>query len=282
VIIDPEHDWQPSHSVLDGRVVPSFPLISILEDAPTPFVHPFTLAQHFTRGGYAGSLHAGSSLRARRWREQWLRDWLPLLPLDQRGSIIKPAEFWPLLAELNGHNLSKLQRDLRLNNATLERAVAIVEQRGLLFSLPFWTAPEVTHAQSPLLYWRDSALVADLQRRPKLVSRINGWDEKRWEGFVIAALTGAAGMAVQARGYRIGQDEIDLVLNWPQNSRPWAIEISASRRKKLSRGNWRAFEEIEAERLIVVDAGPLGRDRRERGEEPMRLIEALREIRKGP
>lgn len=282
MILDPEQDWLPSHGVLDGRVVPSFPLIGAVEDVPAPFVRPFTLAQHFTRGGYAGSLHAGSALRARQWREQWLRDGLPLLPLDQRDSIIEPAQFWPLIAELNGQELGKVQRALRLDRATLARAVALAEQRGLLFPLPFWTPPDATDAPSPLRYWRDSALVADLQRRRELVSRINHWNEKRWEGFVIAALTGAAGMAVRASGYRIGQDEIDLILNWPQSCRPWAIEISASRTKKLSAGNWRAFEEVDAERLIIVDAGPERRARRARGEEPMRLIEALREVRTGP
>lgn len=282
MISDLEPDWLPSHSVLDVRGIPTFPLIGGVEDRPTPFVRRFTLPQHFTRGGYAGSLHAGSALRARQWREQWLRDGLPLLPLDQRDSTINPGEFWPLLAELNGHELGKVQRVLRLDNATLARAIAVVEQRGLLFSLPFWTPPDIADAPSPLRYWRDSALVADLQRRRELVSRVRGWDEKRWEGFVIAALTGAAGIAVRARGYRIGQDEIDLILNWPQRRRPWAIEISASRNKKLSPGNWHAFDAIEAERLIVVDAGPTGRDRRVRGEEPMRLIEALREVRTGP
>lgn len=282
MIFEPEQDWLPSHRALDRRRLAPFPSIGVVEDVPMPFVRPFTLAQHFTRGGYAGSLHAGSALRARQWREQWLRDGLPLLPLDQRDSIIEPAHFWPLLAELNGQELGKVQRALRLDGATLARAVALAEQRGLLFPLPFWTPPDVTDAPSPLRYWRDSALVVDLQRRREFVSRIKGWDEKRWEGFVIAALTGAAGMAVRARGYRIGQDEIDLILNWPQSRRPWAIEISVSRRKKLSPGNWRAFEEVEADRLIIVDAGPEGRGTRMRGEEPMRLIEALREVRTGP
>jgi hypothetical protein len=80
----------------------------------------------------------------------------------------------------------------------------------------------------------------------------------------------------------MGQDEVDLVLDWPLSRRPWAIEISTSRNKLLSPGNWRAFEEAEAERLIIVDAGPEGRGRRVRGEEPMQLIEALREVRTGP
>lgn len=282
MILDPEQDWLPSHGVLDAMAVPLAPLIGIVEDAPVPFLRPFTLAQHFTRGGYAGSLHAGSAPRARQWRERWLREELPLLPLNQRDSIIEPGRFWPLLAELNGQGLSKIQRALRLDSATLARAVAVAEQRGLLFPLPFWTPPDARDAPSPLHYWRDSALVADLQRRREHVSRVKGWDEKRWEGFVIAALAGAAGMAVRARGYRMGQDEIDLVLDWPRSRRPWAIEISASRSKRLSPGNWRAFEETEAERLIVVDAGPEGRSRRARGEEPMRLIEALREVRTGP
>lgn len=282
MILDPGRDWLPSHGVLDGMATPSASLIGVNEDAPLPLVRPFTLAQHFTRGGYAGSLYAGSAPRARQWRERWLREELPLLPLDQRDSIIEPAQFWPLLAELNGLALEKVQRALRLNSATLERAVAVAEQRGLLFPLPLWTPPDAMDAPPPVRYWRDSALAADLQRRREYVSRVKGWDEKRWEGFVIAALAGAAGMAVRARGYRMNQDEIDLVLDWPRSRRPWAIEISASRNKKLTPGNWRAFEETEAERLIVVDAGPEGRSRRARGEEPMRLIEALREVRTGP
>ena len=282
MILDPEQDWLPSHGVLDGMEVPFAALTGVVEDAPVPLVRPFTLAQHFTRGGYAGSLHAGSAPRARQWRQRWLREELPLLPLDQRDSIIEPAQFWPLLAELNGRGLGNVQRALQLDNATFARAVAVVEQRGLLFPLPFWTPPDATEAPPPLRYWRDSALVADLQRRRHNVSRVKGWDEKRWEGFVIAALAGAAGIAVRARGYRMGQDEIDLILDWPRSRRPWAIEISASRNKRLSLGNWRAFEETEAERLIVVDAGSEGRSRRARGEEPMRLIEALREVRAGP
>jgi len=280
--LDLEQDWLPSHGVLDGMVMPFPGPIGVVEDAPVPFVRPFTLAQHFTRGGYAGSLHAGSAPRARQWRERWLREGLPLLPLDQRDSIIEPAQFWPLLAELNGQGLDKVQRALRLDNATFARAIAVAEQQELLFRLPFWTPPHATEAPSPLRYWRDSALVADLQRRRDYLSRVKGWDEKRWEGFVIAALAGAAGMAVRMRGYRMGQDEIDLVLDWPRSRHPWAVEISASRSKRLSPGNWRAFEKAEAERLIVVDAGPERRSRGTRGEEPMRLIEALREVRRGP
>lgn len=179
--------------------------------------------------------------------------------------------------------MGKLQREIRLNNASLARAIAVVEQRGLLFPLPFWTRPDdAAEALPALRYWRDTALVSDLQRRRANVSRTKGWDEKRWEGFVIAALVGAAGMTARARGYRIGQDEIDLVLDWPLNRRPWVFEISTSRNKLLTPGNWRAFEEVEAERLIVVDAGPERRERRIRGEEPMRLIEAMREVRIGP
>lgn len=173
MILDPDQDWLPSFGVLDGIALPSAPLIGV-EAAPAPVVRPFTLAQHFTRGGYAGSLHAGSAPRARQWRERWLRDGLPLLPLDQRESIIEPSQFWPLLAELNGHGLGKLQRELRLDRASLARAVAVAEQRGLLFPLPFWTLPDTVEAQPPLRYWRDSALVADLQRRRANVSRVKG------------------------------------------------------------------------------------------------------------
>ena len=284
MIPDPKQDWLPSHGVLDGITLSSVPRIGDVEATPVPLVQPYTLAQHFTRGGYTGSLYAGSALRARQWRERWLREELPLLPLDQRGSSIEPGQFWPLLAESNGLGLGKLQRALRLDSMTLTRAVAVAEQRGLLFPLPFWTTSDDAAAPPPppLRYWRDSALVADLQRRRANVTRFKGWDEKRWEGFVVAALVGAAGLAVRARGYRMGQDEIDLVLDWPRSHRSWAIEISASRDKRLSPGNWRAFEETEAERLIVVDAGPEGRSSRRRGEEPMRLIEALREVRTGP
>lgn len=282
MIFHPDNDWVPPHRVLDIGSAAMMPMARAALDQPVPFVRPFTLAQHFVRGGYVGSLFAGSSLRSKQWRERWLRADLPLLPLDQREREIDPGVFWPLLAELNGQGLGKLQRALALDNAALARAMGIARQRGLTFELPYWSPPDCNDEQSPLNYWSDSGLAADLQRRLAFPTRVKGWDEKRWEGFVIATLAGAAGPSVRARGYREGQDEIDLVLDWPESRRPWAIEISASPRKRLSPGNWRAFDETEAERMIVVDGGPERRGFGKRGEEPMRLIEALRAVRAGP
>lgn len=282
MILGLNDDWQPPHRILDAVQILNGPLIGGAENAPAPVVRRFSLAHHFLRGGYPGSLHAGSSMRALQWRERWLRDELPFLPLNQRDEPIDPKIFWPLLAESNGLGLGKLRTGLGLDDATFARAIATVEQRGLLYQLPFWSEPGVASAAAPLNYWRDSALVANLQRRRAFPSRVSGWDDRRWESFAIASLIGAAGIAVRPRVYRVGQDEIDLVIEWPHVRPPWAIEISTSRSKRLSAGNWRAFEDTQADRLIVVDAGRSGRPPRARGEEPMRLIEALREVREGP
>ena len=93
MILDPQHDWVPSHGVLDSMALPSASQIGGAAIAPVPFVQPFTLAHHFTRGGYPGSLRAGSASRARQWRERWLREELPLLPLDQGDTAIDPLRF---------------------------------------------------------------------------------------------------------------------------------------------------------------------------------------------
>jgi hypothetical protein len=93
MILDPDQDWLPSYCVLDGIALPSAPLIGDVEAASVPFVRPFTLAQHFTRGGYTGSLYAGSAPRARQWRERWLRDGLPLLPSTSETRSSSLANF---------------------------------------------------------------------------------------------------------------------------------------------------------------------------------------------
>lgn len=82
MILDPDQDWLPAYGVLNDIMPPSAALVIDVEAASAPFMRPFTLAQHFTRGGYSGSLYAGSAPKARQWRERWLRDELPLLPLD--------------------------------------------------------------------------------------------------------------------------------------------------------------------------------------------------------
>lgn len=277
-----DEDWIAAHRVLDFELEESSTAVG-LAGGPAQRLRDFTLAAHFTRGGYAGSLYAPSNIRSEQYREAWLRKELPSLPPDQRGEPIDAERYWTLLAELNGVGLDRLQRELRLSNAVMADALALTEQRGIIYTLPFWSPPGATPDRKPLTYWRDTGLVTNRQRRHSARhERVRSWDEKRWEGFVIGALAGGAGPGVIARVYRVEGDEIDLVLDWPGRARPWAIEISRSRQKRLSPGNCRAIEATEAERVIVVDAGALGRDRRATGEYPMRLIEALREIAAGP
>lgn len=273
----PEEEWIGAHRVLDFEASESSAPVPTPEDAVSR-LQTFSLAQHFTRGGYPGSLFAPSNCRGKAFRESWLRNELPTLPADQRGENIDAGRFWSLLADLNGVGLNRLQQDLRLNNAVLSDALGRAEQRGITFQLPYWAPPGKQADTASLNYWRDTGLVTGRQIRDGVrPERVRTLDEKRWEGFVITTLAAVAGPVAVAKGFRIGVDEIDLVLEWP-GAKPWAIEISASATKRLTPGNRRAIEVVQAERVIVVDAGPLGRDRRVGGEHPMRLIEAMREV----
>lgn len=237
----------------------------------------FTIEQCWSRGCFEASLFAPAEERSFAWRGAFLRDWLPLLPLDRRGRTINPATFWLEVARLNGEPQAALQKRLGSDAATLERILQTAEQQNILYRLPHWTAPGEVSARSDLVYWTDSGLLHRLLNARVPEEMGDPARGKSFEGFAINALAIAAGPRARPRVWRRAEDEIDLILEWGNNTERWAIEITYSKTKKLRAGFQRGCEELNPTRLIVVqrEAGAVGDARRL---DRMRLEDALREV----
>ena len=244
-------------------------------------LRPFTPETYLERGGYAGSLYAPTDAASLAWRVSFLRETMPSLPVSHRGETIDPGTFWPKLAEYNGTCATatgrKMQSQFRLDHATFQRCLWIGEQHDMLFALPHWSEPGTAPQNGPLNYFRDVGLVRALHsnnRAPAIADRLA---QKAHEGAVISALCEAAGVRAKGRVWRSGADEIDLILDWANSRKTWAIEITSAPYKKLTKGSYRGFDETHADRRIVVDRGipdrqPTG------GIDRMTLMEVLRDV----
>ena len=86
-----------------------------------------------------------------------------------------------------------------------------------------------------------------------------------WEGFVIENLLAVAPPRTLASFYRTAAGaEIDLILELPGRTAPWAIEIKHSLAPRPTRGFHHALEDVRPEKAFVVYAGteryPLSRE----------------------
>lgn len=124
--------------------------------------------------------------------------------------------------------------------------------------LPAWHANTKKRlVKSPRVYVRDSGLVHALlglesfehvASHPVLGSS--------WEGFVIENLLALAPERTRTGFYRTGAGaEIDLLLQLPGRTKPWAIEIKYGLAPKPSRGFHEAIRDLDVEKAFVVYSG---------------------------
>jgi predicted AAA+ superfamily ATPase len=77
-----------------------------------------------------------------------------------------------------------------------------------------------------------------------------------WEGFVIENLLSLAPERSLSGFYRSsGGAEIDLLLQLPGRTKPWAIEIKYGLAPKPSRGFYEATGDLDVEKAFVVYSG---------------------------
>lgn len=224
------------------------PTDALEEGAP----RAFTLEECWSRGRFEASLFAPTDDRSFAWRADFIRDGLPLLPRDRRDRPIDPARFWLDVAAMNGTPQKALQKRVGKDVATVEQILRMAEQQNILFRLPHWAGPGQEPDISDLVYWTDSGLLHRLLNVRTPVDMADPARGKSYEGFAINALIAAGGVGVRARVWRRGEDEIDLILEWPESGERWAVEITYSKAKKLGNGFHRGCEATEATRAIVI------------------------------
>ena len=245
---------------LAGRIlyVPLGPL-DLLEVAGTA-----SLERLWLRGGLPRSLLAAAdadSLRIRRGLiETYLARDIPYFA--PRLAVETMDRLWTMLAHGHGALLdrARLAAGLELSAPTVGRYLDLLVDLLLVRRLrPFHANVRKRLVKAPRIYLRDSGLlhallgISDfnaLLRSPTLGAS--------WEGFAIETLLSVAPWNTLATFYRTAQGaEVDLVLEIPGRSRPWAVEIKYGSPPRLTRGFHVACDDLQPEHAFVVHSGDL-------------------------
>ena len=219
-------------------------------------------ARLWVRGGLPPSFLAASSEESLRFRRDLIRAYLErdFLQFRPRAPALLLERLWTMLAHAQGGmlNLSRLAGNLMLSARTVGAYLDLLEGMLLVRRLrPRYANVKKRLVRAPKIYIRDSGLthallgIADfhgLAAHPVVGAS--------WEGFVIETLLAAAPWLALPSFYRTSNGaEVDLVLDLPGRSRPWAIEIKRGSAPKVSRGFAIARADLDAERAFVVHGG---------------------------
>jgi uncharacterized protein len=214
------------------------------------------------RGGFPESLLADSDASSLRWRLDFIRTYLerdiPLL-----GPRI-PAEtlrrLWTMLSHQQGGllNAASLARALAVDGKTVASYLDLLVDLLLVRRLAPWHGNVGKRlVKSPKVYVRDAGLVHALlgivSREDLLAHPVAGGS---WEGLAIESIIASAPREAEPYFYRTSAGaEIDLLLKFPGERKPWAIEIKRGLSPKLERGFHFACETLNPKRRFVVYSG---------------------------
>ncbi|MBN4076704.1 ATP-binding protein [Mariprofundus ferrooxydans] len=216
----------------------------------------FDINQLWLRGGYPRSLLNADDESSFQWREDYIRTFLerdiPQLGFNVPANTL--GRFWRMLAHSHGQtlNASKLADSMGVSAHTIRKYIDLLEQTFVVRALKPWSGNiKKRLIKSPKVYIRDSGLMhalLDIESMDQLFSHpVYG---SSYEGFVIENILTQL-PRWQASYYRTSNGaEIDLVLE--KSNRKIAIEIKSSTCPKLSKGNWSAFESLNADACYVV------------------------------
>ena len=215
---------------------------------------PFELDVHWMRGGFRGSLFAGSSSESERFLDNLIATGLVVLPeATVSGHPIDQSGLLRLLACYNGHPLESLRKKLQWDLNSFYLIIDYLIDRELIFRLPF--LPK--NGRPDLYYFCDTGVLHRLfNPKWKLSGKGRPYFASSWEGFVIRTIWKRFGEGAEAFVWRQSErDEIDLVLRWPDLADCWAVEIGMGDNKTPSVGFWRGIDFVGAQRLLVIHRG---------------------------
>lgn len=217
----------------------------------------------WVRGGFPDSLLATSDGDSLIFRRNLIRTYLERDVSEFTGRRI-PAEtlerLWTMLAHGQGAllNSSKLAASLMVSSPTAAGYIDLLVDLLLVRRLrPFHAKTRKHLVKSPKTYIRDSGLVhalLGLDSHNAIIGHpVAG---ASWEGFVIENLLAAVPPGTAAHFYRTQAGaEIDLVLELPGASAPWAIEVKLGLTPSIGRGFYNACEDIAPQRAFIVYSG---------------------------
>lgn len=220
------------------------------------------LTQLWMRGGFPDSYLATSDEDSVSHRRNFIRTYLER-DVPQFGPRIPSGtleRLWTMVAHSQGGllNAADLGRSLSITGKTINSYLDLLCDLLLLRRLPpYFANTKKRLVKSPKVYVRDSGLlhallgIADFEQlagHPVIGSS--------WEGFVIENILSAAPDSTRASFYRTSAGaEVDLLLELPGQTKPWAIEIKQGSVPKASRGFHESIKELKPEKAFILYGG---------------------------
>ena len=213
-----------------------------------------SLEEFMVKGGFPRSLMADFA-QAGKWREDFITTFLERDVLQwAKVSPLTMHRLWQMLAHHNGQtiNFSSFGSSLGVSNTTVRNYIDLLEGTFMLQSVrPYYSNTGKRLVKSPKVYISDTGILASLLGLPDFAS-ISGHPVfgALWETLVLATITGQLPYA-NISFYRSSQGaEMDFVIE--QKGIKIAIECKASVSPSLTRGNWSAIQDIQADQVLVV------------------------------
>jgi predicted AAA+ superfamily ATPase len=211
----------------------------------------------WVRGGFPGSLTAGSEADSWGWRQDFVRHFLNV-DLAAFGIAVDPpsmGRLWRMLAHLHGQllNASALSRSLGVSAPTVGRWVDHLVDALVVRRLePFHANLGKRLVKSPKLYLRDSGLLHALlgiADADALAGHPGAGAS--WEGFVIEQVCARLPAHVPVNFYRTAAGaELDLVIE--AGGTRIGIEAKLSSAPTVTKGFWQACEDVGVSQAWVV------------------------------
>ena len=217
-----------------------------------------TLNDLWIKGGFPKVLFAKNNDLAYRWMENFVSTYLnrDLLQLGLNASPKIIRNLWTMMAHLNGQlfNATTLGNSLGVSTPTIKRYVDFLEEAFLLKSLhPFSWNISKRLVKTPKVYLADTGILHHLVGVTDLNSLSgNPIVGSSWESFVINQIQALKKNPLDLYFYRTHNGaEVDLVITKGLTVVATS-EIKYSNSPQLSKGNFIAFEDLNAPMNYVI------------------------------
>jgi predicted AAA+ superfamily ATPase len=231
-------------------------------------LHPFDLTEIantdvtqtdlWVKGGFPDMLFAKSNDLSRRWMESFINTYLnrDLLQLGLNASPKTIRNLWTMMAHLNGQlfNATPLGNSLGISTPTVKRYIDFLEDAFLLKSLhPFSWNMSKRLVKTPKVYLTDTGILHHLAGIADFVSLSgNPMIGSSWESFVFGQVLALKSINTGLYFYRTHHgSEVDLVFTKGLTVVATA-EIKYSNSPQLTKGNYQAFEDLNAPMNYVI------------------------------
>jgi uncharacterized protein len=215
----------------------------------------FSIEEYLNRGGFPRSILALDDDASYEWRSDFISTFLERDLLQFSGfSPQTMRRLWQMLAHSNGQtlNLTSIGESLGVSHTTVRNYVDLLEGTFMVIQLPPWRGNTKKRlVKTPKVYLSDSGITAALLQLRNF-EQITGHQVfgSLWETVVLMNLKAHIPEA-EFSFYRTSHgNEIDIILKIA--NRTLAIECKATLSPSLSSSFYKASEDVNPDRVLVV------------------------------